>query len=416
MIIKNFKSLATSKERKLALMIAEAGLQAIKTENVIRKYVKLKYDTLKINGRSYNLSKYKRIFIIGAGKAAYCMAREIEKMLGKRIYMGLVIDISSGRLKKIKVVKGSHPVPSKKNLVATKKIVEMITGLSKDDLVICLISGGASALLSYPAVTLKEMIRINKRLLRCGANIREMNTVRKHVSRIKGGNLAKRIYPAKLVNIIFSDVVGDELSVIASGPTVRDNTSIVDAERIIRKYKLGRIKLFETPKNPRYFKNVDNILLLNNRVAVDAMAEKAKRLGLDAMKYSTRISGEARLVGNKLASMARLRTAFIAAGETSVTVRGNGKGGRNQELVLGAIENVKGTMIAIGSDGRDNTDAAGAIVDRNSMKKVQRLKLDYKRYLKNNDSYNFFKRMKDLIFTGPTGTNVADLIVYVKVS
>lgn len=416
MIIKNFKSLATSKERKLALMIAEAGLQAIKTENVIRKYVKLKYDTLKINGRSYNLSKYKRIFVIGAGKASFKMAKEIEKILGKKITSGLVIDIVPGRLKRIRVVKGSHPVPSKKNLVATKKIVDMISGLDKDDLVICLISGGASALLSYPAITLKEMIRLNKRLLRCGANIREMNTVRKHVSRIKGGNLAKRIYPAKLVNMIFSDVVGDELSVIASGPTVRDNTSISDAERIIRKYKLGRIKLFETPKNPRYFKNVDNILLLNNKVAVDAMAEKAKRLGLDAMKYSTRIAGEARLVGKKLASMARLRTAFIAAGETSVTVRGNGKGGRNQELVLGAIENVKGTMISIGSDGRDNTDAAGAIVDRNSLKKVQRLKLDYKRYLKNNDSYNFFKRMKDLIFTGPTGTNVADLIVYVKVS
>ena len=417
MIIKNFKSLATSRERKLALLIAEAGLQAIKTDNVIRKNVKLSYNTLKINGKNYNLNKYKRIFVIGAGKAAYSTAKEIEKILGKKITKGMVMDISPGKLKRIKIVRGTHPVTSKKNLIATKKMIDIVSNLDKDDLVICLISGGASALLSYPAIPLSEMIRLNKKLLKCGADIKEMNSVRKHVSRVKGGNLAKIVYPAKLVSIIFSDVVGNDLSTIASGPTVKDNTSVSDAEKIIRKYKLGSIKLFETPKDPRYFKNVDNLLLLSNKVAVDAMAEKARRLGLDAMKYSVNIHGEARLVGKKIANIGRLGTAFIAAGETTVTVRGHGgKGGRNQELVLGAIEHAKGTMIAIGSDGMDNTDAAGAIIDKNSAKKAARLKLNAKDYLKNNDSYRFFKKMRSLIFTGPTGSNVSDLIVYVKVS
>ena len=417
MIIKNFKSLATSRERKLALLIAEAGLQAIKTDNVIRKNVKLSYNTLKINGKNYNLNKYKRIFVIGAGKAAYSTAKEIEKILGKKITKGMVMDISPGKLKRIKIVRGTHPVTSKKNLIATKKMIDIVSNLDKDDLVICLISGGASALLSYPAIPLSEMIRLNKKLLKCGADIKEMNSVRKHVSRVKGGNLAKIVYPAKLVSIIFSDVVGNDLSTIASGPTVKDNTSVSDAEKIIRKYKLGSIKLFETPKDPRYFKNVDNLLLLSNKVAVDAMAEKARRLGLDAMKYSINIHGEARLVGKKIANIGRLGTAFIAAGETTVTVRGHGgKGGRNQELVLGAIEHAKGTMIAIGSDGMDNTDAAGAIIDKNSAKKAARLKLNAKDYLKNNDSYRFFKKMRSLIFTGPTGSNVSDLIVYVKVS
>lgn len=417
MIIKNFKRLATSRERKLALLIAEAGLQAIKTDNVIRKNVKLSYNTLKINGKNYNLNKYKRIFVIGAGKASYSTAKEIEKILGKKITNGVVIDISPGKLKRIKVVRGDHPVTSKKNLIATKKMIDVVSNLNKEDIVICLISGGASALLSYPAIPLSEMIRLNKRLLKCGADIKEMNSVRKHVSRVKGGNLAKIVYPAKLVSIIFSDVVGNDLSTIASGPTVKDNTSVNDAEKIIRKYKLGSVRLFETPKNTKYFRNVDNLLLLSNKVAVDAMAEKARRLGLDAMKYSTSIHGEARLVGKKIAGMVRLRTAFIAAGETTVTVRGHGgKGGRNQELVLSAIEHAKGTMIAIGSDGMDNTDAAGAIIDRNSAKKAARLKLNTKDYLKNNDSYHFFKKMRDLIFTGPTGSNVSDLIVYIKVS
>lgn len=417
MIIKNFKSLATSRERKLALLIAEAGLQAIKTENVIRKNVKLSYNTLKINGKSYNLNKYKRIFVIGAGKASYSTAKEIEKILGKKITKGIVIDISPGKLKRIKVVKGDHPVTSKKNLTATKKMLGMVSNLNKDDIVICLISGGASALLSDPAISLNEMIKLNKKLLKCGANITEMNSVRKHVSRVKGGNLAKRVYPAKLVSIIFSDVVGNDMSTIASGPTVKDNTSVSDAEKIIRKYKLGSVKLFETPKNPKYFKTVDNLLLLSNKVAVDAMAEKARRLGLDAMKYSTNIHGEAKVIGKKIAGMARSRTALIAAGETTVTVRGHGgKGGRNQELVLGAIDHAKGTMVAIGSDGMDNTDAAGAIIDKNSSKKAIRLKLNQKDYLKNNDSYHFFKKMRDLIFTGPTGSNVADFIIYVKAS
>ncbi len=417
MIIKNFKSLATSRERRIALQIAEAGLQAIKTENIMRKNVKLSYNTLKINGKSYNLNKYKRIFVIGAGKASYLMARELERVLRGKITDGMIIDISGKKIGKIKFVKGSHPVTSRKNLEATKKMISIVDGLSKDDLVICLISGGASALLSYPAIPLKEMISLNKKLLKCGANIKEMNTIRKHVSRIKGGNLAKRIYPGKLVSIIFSDVTGDELSVVASGPTLKDNTTISDAEKLIKKYKLGKVRLVETPKDPRYFRNTDNILLLNNKVAVDAMAEKARRLGLDAMKYSCKIHGEARLIGKSLANMSRLRTAFIAAGETTVTVRGKGgKGGRNQELVLGAIKNAKGTMIAIGSDGMDNTDAAGAIIDRNSAKKALRLGLNPDDFLKDNNSYYFFKKMRDLIFTGPTGTNVADLIVYVKIN
>lgn len=417
MIIKNFKSLASSRERRLALQIIEAGLQAIKTENIFRKNIKLRYNTLKINGKSYNLNKYKRIFVIGGGKAAYSMAREVEKILDGRITDGLIIDTHVKKLRRIKTVKGSHPIVSGKNVEATKRILKIVKDAGKEDLVICLISGGASALMSYPAIPLKEMIKINKKLLKSGMDIREMNVVRKHLSRIGGGNLARHVYPAKLVSIIFSDVIGDDLSVIASGPTVKDKCSLEEDERIIKKFKLGKIKMFKTPREDKYFRNVDNILLLNNKVAVDAMAEKARRLGLDAIKYSTKIHGEARRVGKKLASMSRLRTAFIAAGETTVTVKGGGgKGGRNQELLLGAIKDVRGTMVAIDSDGIDNTDAAGAIIDRSSLKKAGKKKLNPNDYLRNNNSYIFFKRMNDLIFTGITGSNIADFLVYVKVS
>lgn len=418
MIIKNYLNLARTKERAIALKIINSALESIKTEKVIQENVFLKNDVLFVKGKKISLKKYKRIFVVGFGKASSLMAKGIESVLGKRIVDGFVIDVVKKRLKKIKTLKGTHPLPSKVNLNAAKKIIKLVSKLDKDDLVLCLVSGGGSALFSNPFVSLKKYYELTEKLVKSGADIDEINTVRKHISRVKGGNFAKIVYPAKLVSLVFSDVVGDNLSVIASGPCVMDKTTVKDAERIRKKYSLGKLSFRETPKDKKYFG--ENILLLTNKMAVNAMAGKAGDLGLSSKIYSTNLKGEARFAGKKLIKRVKNKRKFclIAAGETTVNVKGKGKGGRNQELCLGAIGLISKLknccFVSINSDGTDSSNAAGAVVDFNSLKKAKKLNLDYKKYLKNNNSYNFFKKMDDLAITGKTGTNVSDLVIVVK--
>jgi glycerate-2-kinase len=419
MIIKNFKKLTRkSKLRKEALEIINEGLTSISPSSVFKNRIAHKNNLLKINNNNFDLDKFQNIYVIGFGKASASMAKELEEILGQRIKHGIVIDVTSKKLKRIKVRKGSHPYLSKKNIKATQEIINMVRQLNSKDLVICLISGGGSALFEKPYNSFINTLKINKKLLGSGASIHEINVIRKHISQTKGGNLAKPC-KAKIISLIFSDVPGDDLDIIASGPTVFDKSTIKDSQKIIKKYKLPKIKLYETPKDKKIFNHINNIILLNNKIPLEAMASKAKEIGHKTKIITNILSGEASQVGKKLAELAqkmKKNEVYLFGGETSVTVSGKGKGGRNTEVSLSFLKNLpKDTLlISIGSDGIDNTDAAGAIADQVTQEKYQDSKLNIENYLKDNNSYNFFKKTDDLIFTGPTGSNVADLVLLLK--
>lgn len=417
MIIKNFKQLATNQLRKEALLIMEMGLRAVNTQKAIFGKVRLQNNNIFIENEKYNLAKFKRIFFVGIGKSALEGAKAIEKILKNKITAGIALDVKRGKLKKIKSLIGTHPFPSKQNILATKKIVDLLKKAGKNDLVIAVISGGGSALLcSLPKATCEEEALITQILYEKGAPIEEINTLRKHISDIKGGQLAKLAYPASIISLIFSDAPGCSLDVVASGPTIKDPTTIKDALKIIKKYKLPKIELFETPKNNKYFKNVKNILMLCNVDALNAMHKIAMNLGYKAKICGNCSVGEARDVGKNLVKEIKLNEVLLGGGETTVSVKGPGKGGRNQELVLGSLKYIKNNVViaSANSDGIDNTEAAGAIADSETLEKAEKLNLDFRKYLQINDSYHFFKKLDDLIITGPTGTNVADLMVVLR--
>jgi glycerate-2-kinase len=428
MIIKNFKSLALNKERRIALEIVEAGLSALDYEKIdFEKYLnypnekpnKLPESSDRIFGQNSGkaFDKYSGIYLLGFGKGSSKIADILRKKVKfKEIY---VIDVKG------RYFKGTHPLPSRKNFLFTKKIIERFQGkLMKDDLVIVLVCGGGSAMLVHPKIDLKKYIQVNQELLKSGANIYEMNTIRKHLDLVKGGGLLKILYPAKVISFIFSDVPGNDLSFIASGPTVKDKTKITDALRIIKKYKLKSVKkedLIETPKEEKYFKNVRNILALSNLTALKAMKEKAESLGFKAKILTDNLKGDVKDVAKFLFKEIKKskEKILIAGGETTVKVKGKGKGGRNQELVLWFLKTMTYAdsnflIISINSDGWDNTEFAGAIGDKLTLEKAEKLKLDIDKFLENNDSFHFFKKTKDGIITGRLPINVADLIILCK--
>ena len=305
-IIKNKKELSTNPLRKDALDILESGYQAVLTENVLTKNISLKGETLKIKDKKYNLKDYKKIFVIAFGKCSNQSALFIEELLGDKITDGIVLDVKSEKFKKLKSEKGTHPLPSNQNFKAADLIKKTLIKVKKDDLVLVFVSGGGSALLSSPVegIDPKFLGEINQELMNKGVGIEETNIVRKHLSEIKGGALAKLVYPAKLISIIFSDVPRDDISVVASGPTVRDLTTKEDAKMILESYSGGNSGsilnevqsfLIETEKDEKYFKNVDNILIVTNRIALKAMEKKAEELGYNSLVESFDVQGEARI-------------------------------------------------------------------------------------------------------------------------
>jgi hydroxypyruvate reductase len=309
-------------------------------------------------------------------------------------------------------------VLSPNNVSLTKKILSLTHHLRAEDVVLCLISGGGSALFANPHIPLEKYQKLTKALLKSGAEIHEMNTVRKHVDGVKGGRFATHCYPATVVTLLVSDVPGNEPAFIASGPTVRDKTTNRDAQRIVAKYGLPQVPFSETPKNAKLFKQVHNIMALDNVKAVNAMAVEARKLGLKPHIVTTKLSGEARDTGIRLLHGIKKKTAVIAAGETTVTVTGHGKGGRNQEVVTGSIHLLSTlphcALASMGTDGIDNTPAAGAIADDKTLAIERKKGLRCTKALENNDSYPFLKKLKKLIITGPTGTNVSDIMVAVR--
>jgi len=471
MIISNFKNLARNSLRKKALLIAEAGYRAVEISSVIRQKIILKESRLIINPASIdgskklklNLNDYSRIFLIGIGKGSALACVTLAKILNRRLAGGITLDVSKVKSQKLKVKSfvGTHPLPSKQNLKATQKIIRLAKSLKENDLLITFICGGGSALLCGSEKELKNSILATKLLTQAGADILELNTVRKHLSEInphtkrgvapsaqknysprygvgvKGGGLAKIAYPATVISLIVSDVIGNDLSMVASGPTVFDKTTKKDAKIILKKYNLRPttydLRLIETPKNKKYFKKVKNILFLSNREPVLAMAEKAKKLGFKPKIYSLKIQGEAKYALLPLMEAVRAGEAVLAAGETTVKLdnRPTGKGGRNMETVLGIISkaqsakrkalNVKRlalsdrlVVMSFATDGRDNTEAAGAIGDFSTLEKAKKLKLEPEEFLNQNNSFNFFKKTGDLIFAKPKSFNVSDLMIILK--
>lgn len=415
-----------------AMAIFEAALEAAQPAAAIERNVRLDDQgrAMIVGGRSYDLDSYRRILVVGAGKATAAMAAAVERLLGGRISGGL-INVKYGhteKLERIAINECSHPVPDQAGVDGTARIHALVSEARKDDLVLCLISGGASALtpLPVPGMDLAAKQALTSRLLEAGANIHQMNIVRKHLSRFKGGRLAEAAYPATVLTLILSDVIGDDPSTIGSGPTAPDPSTVADAHELLEQFGIGAdLPLEETPKpGDALFRRVQNTVIGSNRLAIDAASKKAAELGWTPVVLSSYIEGETREIALMHSAIARevvatgqpaaVPVCLISGGETTVTIQGTGKGGRNQEFVLAAALALNGmpqvTVLSGGTDGTDGpTDAAGAIADGLTLTRARMANADAKKSLANNDSYHFFEALGDLVKTGPTGTNVMDL-------
>jgi hydroxypyruvate reductase len=451
--------------QQTAAQIMTAALEAVDPAQAIHRHVTREGRWLHVTDRSYDLEGFRRVFIVGGGKAGAPMAAAVAALLGEDLTAG-VVNVKLGHTLSdwqvtfgshlpirpphsptlppgLELVEAGHPVPDGQGLAGAQRIAQLLTGLTEEDLVICLLSGGGSALLPLPApgITLDDLQALTDGLLRSGATINEFNAVRKHCSQLKGGQLARRSAPATLVCLILSDVVGSPLDTIASGPTVADPTTFADSYDVLARYGLldrapssvtTRLQrgmsgeIAETPKpGDPCFSRVQNVVVGDNRIAAHAALEKAQALGLRAQLLTTYAEGEAREVARVCAALAKEMVdsglplappaCLILGGETTVTVRGEGRGGRNQELALAAalaLEGWQGVMVAsLATDGTDGpTDAAGAVATGATISQARAAGLDAAAYLADNDSYRFFASLGQLIFTGPTNTNVNDLI------
>lgn len=419
-IIKNFDSLSITSLRKKALTIIEAGLNSINTNFIIHQDIKLEGNILSIKDKSFDLEKFEKVFIFAFGKNSLDALKSLDQILGDKITLGIGIDTKTEDLKnqKIKVYQGTHPKPSQPNFEATQKILETAKTLTEKDLVICVVSGGGSALLCTDQTECDWSIKIYDIFLPTGGNINELNTLRKHASKVKGGNLAKILSPATIVSLIFSDVPGGQLEDVASGPTYKANSSLQDVQNIIAKYNLKfppEITFSETPKEEGIFNKVTNILLVSNHTALVAMQNKAEELGFKTEIYSETTTEKIPDLAKKLNQNLTSNTARLCAGEPGIVTYQQelGKGGRNQQLTIESLPYITNNQIfiSIASDGVDNSDVAGAIADTQVLEKSQELNLNVEDFKNHLNSYEFFKQVDANIITGPTGSNVADLML-----
>lgn len=434
----------TSQLREDAFQIYRAGLEAADPVQAVKKNIRFHQNRLIVKDTPYLLSYYQHIYLVGAGKASAAMAQPLEEVLGNRLTSG-IINVKYNHslpLKKVQGNQSGHPLPDEAGLKGTRRIADLLKQSGKRDLVIFLISGGGSALLTLPVegITLDDLRTVTQILMTCGASIHEINAVRKHISQVKGGHLAQLVYPSTLVSLILSDVIGDDLDTIASGPTVPDRSTFKDCLNILDKYEIrdqipssvllhlekGLQKgIKESPKKgSQVFSQTQNVIVGSNRQAVEEARKKSELLGYHSLILSTFVEGETREIAKIHAAVAKEiissgnplppPACVISGGETTVTVKGKGFGGRNQEFVLSSAIDMKGwpnvVILSAGTDGTDGpTDAAGAVADGETVQRALDLEMDPYQYLKQNDSYNFFKPLEDLIITGPTYTNVMDL-------
>lgn len=428
--IKNFRELAKTPERKVVLELVEAALASIQPEQVFRENIHRNGNILTIAEQEFDLNKFERVFLLGFGKGSAGNSELLGKLIKDKLTEGYVIDtdvpdsFARPGLARLEFTKGTHPLPSEANFEFTQKVLEKLSGLTEHDLVLIVVCGGGSAMLVHPhAISLEQKINAGKALLKSGANITEMNIVRKHLSDVKGGGLAQILYPATVATLIYSDVPGNDLSTIASGPTVMDKTTIEDALHVIKKYELeNELELshdafVEKPHDKKYFERVHNIIVLSNQTALAAMQERAIELKWHTKIFSDRFESEAKLAGKKLISATHPHSILLAGGETTVrAVKNGGKGGRNQELILAALQHVgrEITICSFDSDGWDNTENAGAIGDHMTLEKTKSLGIEPETFLKTNNSLDFFTKIDDAIITGRLPSNVSDLIIVLR--
>jgi hydroxypyruvate reductase len=429
-----------------AIDIFMAGVEAVEPGLAVSSHLKLEGNILIAGEHRLSLNPGTRVFVVGAGKAGAPMAAAVEKILGDWVHRGIVV-VKYGHLasvEKVSILEAGHPAPDDAGVKAAGMLRELLDETSEHDLIICLLSGGGSALLPCPVppVTLKDKQKVTNLLLESGASIGEINCVRKHLSLLKGGGLARAAHPAKILTLILSDVVGDPLDVIASGPTVGDPTTFTEAVSVLEQYNLaGKVpdtvmkylrdgvagRHPETPKpgDPE-FSGAINLLIGTNTIAIQAAEDTARALGYHTTVLSTTVTGETKDAAAAHATVAREiasaneplthSVCVLSGGETTVTIKGSGKGGRNQEFALAAALGIEGLsetfILSGGTDGTDGpTDAAGAMVDGTTVERARALDLDPIAFLDNNDSYHFFERLGDLLITGPTLTNVMDMRV-----
>ncbi len=400
--------------KKDAEKIIKQALQSCLPDKAVRKALK---------GKEFGNGK---IVLVAIGKAAWQMAKCGAECLGDRLSAGIVITKyghNKGRIEHCTIVEAGHPVPDENSFVGTRQAIKLVENLNQEDTVIFLISGGGSALFENPLISPEELSDLTNQLLNCGANIVEMNTIRKRISAVKGGKFAKICEPAKVYAVVLSDILGDPLDMIASGPACSDSSTCEQALEIIDKYqipiseKILQLLKIETPK---FLNNVETVVTGSVKELCRAAAKTCEELGYKTTILTDQLECQAREAGSMMASIARTYKdsnkpiAFIAGGETVVKVKGNGKGGRNQELALAAAEGIDGlenvVVFSVGSDGTDGpTDAAGGIVDGLTVRKLHNLGIDIHNVLERNDAYSSLKQVDGLIFTGPTGTNVNDI-------
>ncbi|MDR7412702.1 MAG: glycerate kinase [Armatimonadota bacterium] len=432
--------------RQHALQIFRAGLRAANGAESVRRALRRDGDRLEVGDLRVALSEFARVWVVGFGKASAQMALAVEEVLGERVDGGVVVTKHGHGvpLRRVQVLEASHPLPGPEGETAARRVVELLQAAGERDLVLCLISGGGSALLPLPAegLTLQDKVAVTDLLLRSGATIAEVNAVRKHLSAVKGGWLARVAHPARVVGLVVSDVLGNRLDAIASGPFSPDPTTYADALAVLERYglvekvpatvrrRLERGAAGEVPETPKpgdpVFQRVRLRVVASVVDAVEAARAEAERLGYHTSVLTTSLEGEAREVGRVVAALAREEAlqdrpvpkpaCLVLGGETTVTVRGSGRGGRNQELALAAalgLDGLEGVLVAsFATDGTDGpTEAAGAFADGSTVARGGSRGLDARRYLAANDSYAFFEALGDLVRTGPTGTNVNDVVL-----
>lgn len=425
-LIQNAVELSQTPLRVAALSIAEAGLLAIKTDQVIRDHVSLLGDILTIAGKTYDLKTYDRLIVAGVGKCSLDAARELEKILGEHISAGFVLDVRCDpSLTHIKSCAGTHPFPSEDNITHTAALLTLLESATEKDLVLFIVSGGGSTLLCSPLNGVcDDEKNLLQKLFAAGATIEDINMVRKHLSKARGGYIAQAVYPAELVALVFSDVPGDDITTIASGPTVRDTTTkedVLERLNIFCSEGIDTSLLLETPKEEKYFAKTRTVLALTNKTALYAMKEKAEALGFHASIKDSALTGDAQEVAGRISDALKEiapKSVLLYGGETTVADASGllGKGGRNQELALAALIGIgeDELVLTLASDGRDNSDHAGALADTLVQETAAQAGEDIETRLLAHESYDFFEKTGAAILTGYTGSNVSDLIVAIK--
>ncbi len=417
--ISNYDQLAITPLRKDALEIVEAAYDAIDTVNVIKRNCRLDGSIFHIGSKSYELDSFEHVYVIGFGKASCTAAGALEEVLSGRLSSGLIIDKNLGVCRTLEAYQGAHPVATAYNVELSEKVVALAEMATSKDLVIVIVSGGGSSLLCFPMSEYKQGKVIYEKFLVTGGTISELNTLRKHISLVKGGGLAKMLYPSTVVGLIFSDVPGDGYHEVASGPTYKDTTTIEDAKSILQKYNMEDTFIFtETPKENIYFEKVTNIPLVSNLHAVKGMERKATELGYTVIVQSTGEFREASVVLKEMKKAIAPKTAVIVAGETSVLVTNTKDiGGRSEYAAIQALSIVDNGQICIpfATDGIDNkSSSAGALVDEIVLASAQEQINNIQGLIKDGRYDEICKMLNMQVITGPTGSNVSDIILFLQ--